>query len=128
MTFADTALRQIEDAELSATEYRAARRLLDLAQRSAGVVQLEPVDAAQLCGVTSWAAARRILAAIDAVGVETCQVCGAVVIAFVAWPRDKGMPTKAPSLARIEVSMAWPCTASGLVISLILSSAGSVEE
>ena len=79
MTYADTALRQIEDAELSATEYRAARRLLDLAQRNAGVVQLEPVDAAQLCGVISWAAARRILAAIDTAGVVTCHL-------RISWP------------------------------------------
>ena len=128
MTYADTALRQIEDAELSATEYRAARRLLDLAQRNAGVVQLEPVDAAQLCGVISWAAARRILAAIDTAGVVTCQVCGVAVVAFVSWPGGKDAPTKPPSLARIDVSVAWPCIASGSVISLTLSPASSVEE
>ena len=128
MTYADIALRQIEDAELSATEYRAARRLLDLAQRNAGVVWLEPDDAARLCGVTSWAAARRILAAIDAVGVVTCQVCSAAVVAFVAWPGDKDAPTKPPNLAHIDVSVAWPCIASGSVISLTLLSASSVEE
>ena len=85
MTYADIALRQIEDAELSATEYRAARRLLDLAQHSAGVVQLEPDDAAWLCSVTSWAAARRILAAIDAAGVVTCRTYGVAQVAFAAW-------------------------------------------
>ena len=128
MTYADIALRQIEDAELSATEYRAARRLLDLAQHSAGVVRLEPDDAVWLCSVTSWAAARRILAAIDAAGVVTCQVCGAAVVAFVAWPGGKDAPTKPPNLARIDVSVAWPCIASGSVISLTLSPASSVEE
>ena len=128
MTYADIALRQIEDAELSATEYRAARRLLDLAQHSAGVVRLEPDDAARLCGVTSWAAARRILAAIDAAGVVTCRTYGAAQVAFAAWPRGKAAPTRPPILALIVVSVAWPDTASESDFSLTLPSASSAEE
>ena len=85
MNYAELALRQIELADLSAAEYRMARRLLDRAQHNGGVVQLEPEDAARVCGVASWASARRVLAAIATAGIVSCRTHGAAQVIFTAW-------------------------------------------
>ncbi|MFN8468584.1 MAG: hypothetical protein U0X20_23700 [Caldilineaceae bacterium] len=57
------AVQSIEAAELTATEYRAARRLADRLERT-DYVRLNHQQACELCGVRTWPAARRLLAGL----------------------------------------------------------------
>ena len=60
----DPTLTAIEDAALTPVEYRAARRLLDQLPPGHVLLHLTADEAMTVCGVNSWAGARRILAGL----------------------------------------------------------------
>ena len=60
----DELLTAIEDAALTPVEYRAARRLLDQLPPGHVLLHLTADEAMTVCGVNSWAGARRILAGL----------------------------------------------------------------
>lgn len=63
----ESAVDAVNSAELSATEYRAARRLLDLAHRETGIVRLDAETAMWACCVSSWDSVRRLLGALQGI-------------------------------------------------------------
>lgn len=71
----------IERADLSAVEYRAARRLLDRVSDQ-WTVFLDRDAACAVCGVTTWAAARRILARLQEAGVATVHTNNCAYVTF----------------------------------------------
>lgn len=78
------ALRQINQADLSAAEYRAARRLLDVAATT-GHVKLTKTHCNELCCTTSEGATRRLLGSLQRAGLIHYSTNGFVYIDFVAW-------------------------------------------
>ena len=84
-----TAIRQIDTADLSAAQYRAARRLLDVAGQT-GHVKLTKSHANERCATTTDGATRRLLGGLQAAGIIHYSVNGFVYVDFTAWsPMDK---------------------------------------
>ena len=64
---ADTILRHIEASNVTGNEYRTARRLLDRVSNH-WTVLISREEACAVCGVTTWAAARRALNKLEEAG------------------------------------------------------------
>jgi len=79
-----TALRQIDQADLSAAEYRAVRRLLDVAATT-GHAKLTKEHCSTLCCTTSDGATRRLLGSLQRAGLIHYSTNGFVYVDFVAW-------------------------------------------
>ncbi|MCE7982522.1 MAG: hypothetical protein DYG89_15125 [Caldilinea sp. CFX5] len=83
------AIRQIDAADLSAAQYRAVRRLLDVAPT--GHAKLTKERANELCCTTSDGATRRLLGGLQAANIIHYSTNGFVYIDFTAWtPAPKG--------------------------------------
>lgn len=78
------AIRQIDQADLTAAQYRAARRLLDVAGQT-GHAKLTKDFAAERCATTSEGATRRLLGALQQAGIIHYSTNGFVYINFTAW-------------------------------------------
>ncbi|MGD9729254.1 MAG: hypothetical protein AB7V39_23165 [Nitrospiraceae bacterium] len=84
----EKAIHQIDQADLTAAQYRAARRLLDIAQ--AGHVKLTKERVNERCATTSDGATRRLLGGLQQAGIIHYSVNSFVYIDFTAWsPMDK---------------------------------------
>jgi len=79
-----TALRQIDQADLSAAEYRAVRRLLDVAATT-GHAKLTKEHCSTLCCTTSDGATRRLLGSLQRAGLIHYSTNGCSTVCFVTW-------------------------------------------
>jgi hypothetical protein len=78
------AVRQIDQARLTATQYRAARRLLDAAAAT-GHVKVTKEVAAALCFMESEGATRRLLGALQQAKIIHYSINSYVYVDFTAW-------------------------------------------
>ncbi len=103
MSYADF-LDNIENADITLREYRAARRMLDRVSDQ-GTLYLEREDACTLFGVNSWADVRRILGALKEAGVIDCHTNKRAYVLFMTpemraesvHPRAENAHTRADS-------------------------------
>ncbi len=78
------ALNQIDQADLTAAQYRAVRRLLDVAAAT-GHAKLTKEHCSKLCSTTSEGAMRRLLGSLQQAGIIHYSTNGFVYIDFTAW-------------------------------------------